>query len=472
MEELDLKEIISMLWRNKILIILLTAVGLVIGYVYNAKLVTPKYKSSTSIILSVNQPTAEDVLLDPVTRNEIMLNQELIDTYTQLIKSEKVIEQVKNNLNLNIPQTQISKNITVAQQDESTVLKVTVQSENAETAKIIAEEIPQVFFNEVKDLYALNSAKVLDYPKLAKTPYNINPIKYGIIGALCGMIIAVLICFVKAMLNENIKTEADVEKHLKVPVLASIGRVSEKAKLVSLDPNSAFSEVFRVLISNIKYLKPKIILVTSSCSGEGKSWVTSNLAVTYAKSGKKVLLIDSDMRRGKQHTIFNITNSKGLSNIIENGDANINLAEYINESIIPNLDIITNGSAYIDYSKLLFSDSMEQIINIAKMQYQYIIIDGTPNSLVADDMMISNLVDSTMLVVKYDNTSSKELKKIKTRIERAGGNVMGVVLNKIPGINKKYEQSYYTYNKNSSLQVMNNKLKIAEDLKGRVKRYR
>lgn len=472
MEELDLKEIISMLWQNKILIILLTIAGLVIGYVYNAKLVTPKYKSSTSIILSVNQGTAEEVSIDPVTRNEIMLNQELIDTYTQLIKSEKVIEQVKTNLNLDIPQTQISKNITVAQQDESTVLKVTVQSENPETAKIIAEEIPQVFFDEVKDLYALNSAKVLDYPKLAKSPYNINPIKYGLIGAVCGMVIAVLICFVKVMLNENIKTESDVEKHLKVPVLASIGKVTTKANLVALDQNSAFSEVFRVLISNIKYLKQKTILVTSSCSGEGKSWVTSNLATTYAKSGKKVLLIDSDMRRGKQHTIFNINNQKGLSNIIENGDENINLKEYINQDVISNLDIITSGSAYIDYSKLLFSNSMEQILNIAKLEYQYIIIDGTPNSLVADDMMISNLVDSTMLVVKYDNTSAKELKKIKNRIERAGGNVMGVVLNKIPGINKKYEHSYYNYNRNNSLQLINDKLKIAENLKGKTQYYR
>ena len=472
MEELDLKEIISMLWRNKILIIVLTIIGLVIGYVYNAKLVTPKYKSSTSIILSVNKKTSEDASINPVTRNDIILNQELTETYTQLIKSEKVLEQVKTNLNLEISQEQISKSIKVEKQNDSTVLKITVESGDAQTAKIIAEEITQVFFKEVKELYALTSSKVLDYPKLEEKPYNINPIKYAAIGAIGGMVIAILICFVKTMLNDNIKSEADVEKYLKIPVLASIGKSNIKANLVTLDPRSADSEVFRVLISNIKYLKSETILVTSSCSGEGKSWIASNIATTYAKSGKKVLLIDSDMRRGRQHQIFNIKNVKGLSNIIENGNENINLKDYVNESVLGNLDILTNGSANIDYSKLLFSSAMQQIINMAKLEYQYIIIDGTPNSLVADDMMISNLVDSTMLVVKYDNTSAEELKKIKTRIERSGGNVMGVVLNQVPGISKKYEQSYYSYSKSNSLQVMNSKLKIAENLKGKAQHYR
>lgn len=467
MEELDLREMLSILWKNKILIALLTILGCIIGGIYNLKIMTPKYQSTTSIILSIKEKNPTEDNLDVVTTNDINLSEKLIETYTRIIKSDTVIEKVKNNLNLDITQEEILENIKVERKTGTTVLELTVQNEDPQIAKSIAEEIPQVFFDELKDLYNITSVKILDYPKLATEPYNINLIKYGLLGAIFGMFLAVMICFIKVMLNENIKTEQDVEKNLKVPVLVSIGKGTVKDRLVALNRNSACSELFRLLVSNIKNSKKKTLLIASSYPGEGKSWVASNLAVTYAKSGKRVLLIDADMRRGRQHTIFNLDDSKGLSNIV-NDEENVSLEECINKSIIDNLDIITRGFANIDYSKLLFSDTIEKILQVTKEKYEYIILDGTPNSLVADDMMLSNLVDSTVLVVKYDNTSVRELKRIKTRIENAGGNVLGVVINQIPGISKKYENSYYNYNYTNSMQLVNNKLKKINDVRNKI----
>lgn len=471
MEELDLKEILLIVWKNKILIIILMIIGGIVGIIYNEKFITPKYQSSTSIILSIKDDIINNNKLatveETITKDEIDLSERLINTYVEIIKSETVVEKVKNNLNLQISKADILKNMIVENQEKSTVLKVTIKNEDPYIAKSIAEEIPKVFFNELKELYNITSAQILDYPQLATAPYNINLIKNCLIGMIFGVFISIMIALIKVVLNENIKTESDIEKNTKLPVFASIGKVTEKPKLVALNKNSAYSEVFRMLISNIKYSKKnkKKILVTSSKPGEGKSWVTSNLAVTYAKSGKKVLLIDADMRRGKQHAIFKLNNAKGLSNIIEDNQEEINLQEYINESMIENLDIITKGSANIDYSKLLFSDALEKILKVAEEKYEYILLDGTPSCLVADDMMLSNLVDSTLIVVKYNNTTVNELKKIKTRIERTGGDILGTVINQISGISKKYEDVYYNYNYTSSLQVVDDKLKIMNDLR-------
>lgn len=468
MEELDIKEMLAIVWKNKILIILFIILGCIAGILYNEKFITPRYQSSTSIILSIK----EDELIDKneentITKDEIDLSERLINTYVEIIKSETVVEKVRNNLNLQISKAEILKNMIVEKQEKSTVLKVTIQNEDPYIAKSIAEEIPKVFFEELKDLYNITSAQILDYPQLATQPYNINLVKNCLIGAIFGIFVAITICFIKLTLNDNIKTESDIEKSVKLPVFASIGKVTEKPKLVALNKNSAYSEVFRMLVSNIKYSKKKkkVILITSSKPGEGKSWVTSNLAVTYAKSGKKVLLIDADMRRGKQHTIFKLNNAKGLSNIIEDNKEEISLQEYINESMIENLDIITKGSANLDYSKLLFSDALEKILQVAKEKYEYILLDGTPNCLVADDMMLSNLVDSTLIVIKYDNTTVNELKKIKTRIERTGGDILGAVINQVSGISKKYEDVYYNYNYTNSLQLVDDKLKKINDLR-------
>lgn len=471
MEELDIKEIFTILWKNKILIIIFMILGCIAGVIYNEKFITPKYKSTTSILLSIK----EEALIDKeeentITKDEIDLSERLINTYVEIIKSETVVEKVRNNLNLQISKAEILRNMIVEKQEKSTVLKVTIQNEDPYIAKSIAEEVPKVFFEELKELYNITSAQTLDYPQLATEPYNINLVRNCLIGIILGTFIAITISFIKLTLNENIKTESDVEKSVKLPVLASIGKVTEKHKLVALNTNSAYSELFRVLVSNIKYSKKKkeIILVTSSKPGEGKSWITSNLAITYARSGKKVLLIDADMRRGKQHAIFKLYNSKGLSNIIEDNQEEIKIEEYINASMIENLDIITKGSVNIDYSKLLFSDALEKIIQIAKEKYDYILLDGTPSSLVADDMMLSNLVDSTIVVVKYDNTTVNELKKIKTRIERAGGDILGTVINQVSGVSKKYEDFYYNYNCTNSLQLVDDKLKKVNDLRRKI----
>ena len=157
----------------------------------------------------------------------------------------------------------------------------------------------------------------------------------------------------------------------------------------------------------------KTILVTSTFPGEGKSWVTSNLAVTFAQAGKKVVLIDADMRKGRQYAIFGVSPTPGLSNLLsrvtenENEDkANI-IGEYIQETEVENLYVISSGNIPPNPSELLVSTQMITLLDELKKLCDIIIIDGTPCELVTDSVILSRIVDSTVVVTAHKVTKKK-----------------------------------------------------------------
>ena len=227
------------------------------------------------------------------------------------------------------------------------------------------------------------------------------------------------------------------------------------------DPKSPVSEVFRTLRTNIQFMntnnKLKTLLVTSTLPSEGKSWVTANLAVTFAQAGKKVILVDADMRKGRQYTIFEVSPRPGLSNYLSGFDSNTgeeiseDLANYIQETQVPNLYIIPAGNIPPNPSELLISTKMVNLLDRLKELCDLVIIDGTPCELVTDAIILSRIVDSTVIVTAHKQTKKDDLQKIVTNIQNVGGKIAGIVLNKIPVSVRKYEQSYYYGSTSSSM---------------------
>ena len=210
-----------------------------------------------------------------------------------------------------------------------------------------------------------------------------------------------------------------------------------KEVIAHKDPKSPISEVFRTLRTNIQFMnankKMKTILVTSTFPGEGKSWVTSNLAVTFAQAGKKVVLIDADMRKGRQYAIFGVSPTPGLSNLLsrvtenENEDkANI-IGEYIQETEVENLYVISSGNIPPNPSELLVSTQMITLLDELKKLCDIIIIDGTPCELVTDSVILSRIVDSTVVVTAHKVTKKEALERVLKNIQNVGGNLAGVI---------------------------------------------
>ena len=185
----------------------------------------------------------------------------------------------------------------------------------------------------------------------------------------------------------------------------------------------------------------------------------SNLAVTFAQADNKVILIDADMRKGRQYTIFGASPRPGLSNYLSGMDVEDgqepDVTDYLQKTDIENLLIMTAGNIPPNPSELLVSPQMDKLLEDLKQACDIIIIDGTPCELVTDSVILSRIVDSTLIVTASKQTKKEDLKRIIANIQQVGGTIAGVVVNKIPMNAKKYEQSYY-YGSTSMSRTKNN----------------
>lgn len=231
----------------------------------------------------------------------------------------------------------------------------------------------------------------------------------------------------------------------------------KKEVIVHKNPKSPISEIFRTLRVNIQFMdinkKMRTMLITSTFAGEGKSWITANVAATFAQTGKKVLIIDADMRKGRQFSIFGTSPKPGLSNYLSTvefdsrGKPTENLQEYIQETEIENLYIITSGNVPPNPAELIGSAQMVNLIEILKPLFDIIIFDGTPCELVADSIILSRFVDSTVIVTAHKKTKKDSLDRCIKNIQNVGGKIAGVILNRMPIKGKEYGEKYYYYGK-------------------------
>ena len=240
------------------------------------------------------------------------------------------------------------------------------------------------------------------------------------------------------------------------------------------DPKSPVSEMFRTLRTNLQFMgnskKIQTILITSTLPGEGKSWTSANLAVAFAQAGKQVVLVDADLRKGRQFSVFNVVARPGLSNylsgVVNQGEVyNVDdIRSFIKETDIENLYVIPAGDVPPNPSELLVNSRMNQMLLDLKSQYDIIIFDAPPALLVADATILARIVDTTMIVVAHQETKMDNLNKVQKSIKNVGGNVAGVVINKMPMSVKRYQDSYYGDYYGNSQDVVKNKVSTNQDL--------
>lgn len=213
--------------------------------------------------------------------------------------------------------------------------------------------------------------------------------------------------------------------------------------LISLrDPKSPVSEAYRAIRTNIEFSNLdgdiKVICITSSMKNEGKSTVIANLAVTFQRLDKKVLLIDGDLRNPSLHKMFNIENDKGLTNILLRKNK---FEECIKTE--ENLHILTGGYIPSNPSEVLSSKLMKDFIDGLRDKYDYIFVDAPPIGIVTDAGIISSYSDGVVFVVESNRADSKIVKNAKERLDQINANILGVIVNKLDV--KSSEYGYYDY---------------------------
>lgn len=234
MEELDLKKLISIFWNKRLHIIVIALIAMIIGTIYSFYLVTPEYQSYTTLVLvkdSTTDTTEETATQTTITSSDIGLAQNLISTYSNLVKSKSILRETINNLGINESESTLKDKITVSQIDDTEILKITVQDEDPVKAMKIANEVTDVFAKNIaQKIYGINNVYVVDEAEESITPCNVNHVRDILIFLIVGIVIAIIYVLIANMFDNTIKCSEDIENATELTALVSIPYVSDENK--------------------------------------------------------------------------------------------------------------------------------------------------------------------------------------------------------------------------------------------------
>ena len=235
-----------------------------------------------------------------------------------------------------------------------------------------------------------------------------------IMGFIIGFIIPVGLILLFDQLNNSIQDTSHISQKTRVPLMGTIGHNPYESFLPVYDkPKSSFSESFRALRTNLEFMlgdsQGKVVLVSSTISGEGKSFVASNLAISMAMLGKKTIILGLDLRKPKVHSLFGVDNSKGMSTYLIGRDT---LEAILVGTNIPNLSIIPSGPIPPNPAELVAGDRLEQLVAQLRSSYDMVIIDSPPVAIVTDAVLISRLCDTTLFVLRHRYTARNVLELV------------------------------------------------------------
>lgn len=304
-------------------------------------------------------------------------------------------------------------------------------------------------------IHIIDSADIPTYPSSPRKHLNLAIGMCG--GFICGLVLALIL---EAM-DTNLKTMTDIERTLQLPLLAAIPEVETESLLPSsfrehavakgTSSWSRIAEALRGMRTSILLSSPgappKVVMITSTRPAEGKSSVSTLMAITFALNGSRVLLIDSDLRRPSVHLRFRIGKGLGLSSVLS-GKATYQEA-IVAWPELPNLHIMTSGPVPPLPSELLGSQQMEDLIEKLRPEYDFILIDTPPVLAVTDASILARLTDAAILIIRYGAAQRHVVQRCIDLLDRSGAHLLGVAVNAVdfnaPEYSEYYGRKYYEY---------------------------
>ena len=456
-KRIDLKKLFFYLLKRCWLIILCAAIGFAGMYWYTAYYQKDTYTASATVYVLNGNPNV--VNYQYTNLSDLNSAVALLDTYKVVIKSTKVMSAVTERLIADYPGITpgfISGTLSMGSVSETGVLAIMSTTADAKLSADICNAVVDVAPAEIIRVVSAGNIEVIDYAEPPALPDSRSPMKRGIIGALGGGILAAALLALLFLLNRKVTDSEEITENYTPPVLAEIQRKNVKGKdpaRLLLDSGVLAEQVesYAKLRMNLFYTlagkEKKSIVITSAISGEGKSTIAANLAISCAMSGKNVLLVDADIRRACQREHFKYEEDKpGLSEILIGEETWQNV-------IIPsgreNLSILPAGHAAPNPAELLSLPAFSVLLGELEQIYDLVLFDTPPMNVVSDPLALSSHVAGCVMVIRQTYSDHREIKKELISAEMAGMNVLGFVfygekLKQGQYYGKKYYKKYYS----------------------------
>ncbi len=307
--------------------------------------------------------------------------------------------------------------------------------------KIIDRETKRLLQSIKIDLsgqFSANNIRIIDEAVVPEFPYRPHKLVNIAIGLAAGLILGLVFSFLAEFLNQTVKTAKEIEEDLKLPLLGFIPHEKQRKGYedyrIMLKENKALTaenvrNVRTMLSFSLNAGKIKSLLITSSFQGEGKSFLSSSLAAAFAQVDKKVLLIDGDLRRGRLHRIFKVSNEKGLSSLWTEGQTFEGIKKDIQKTDVKNLFILTSGPRPANSSELLSTSTLKEFIDSLTNSYDLILVDCPASLPIADTFLWGQIINKAVFVIKQGKTALKSAKFALERMKQASIKVIGCVVN-------------------------------------------
>ena len=362
--------------------------------------------------------------------------QELLNSMPQVVNSDFIKTLKQQAAQLSAERAKLAAKYTDQHPDLKSVqnqLNAVNNQINTETRRLV-----QSIKIELSGQFSGNNIRIIDPAATPEKPVRPRKLLNLAIGLVAGGILGLLVVFILEFLDQSVKSSEDLEEKLKLPFLGFVPY--EKSKKKESEYATMLKEGNFLLAENVRNVRTMLdfalsddhnapILISSSLQGEGKSHLSSNLLVAMAQAGKKVLLVDGDLRRARVHRVFKLSTEKGLSNI---WDADPKKADYAYNvqtvKDVPNLYVMTSGQRPPNPAELLNTPKLADFIEWAKKNYDQVVIDCPAILPVSDTLLWGKYIPRAVFVIKYGQTNAKLAQVALDKLQKAGIKVLGAVI--------------------------------------------
>lgn len=438
-EEIELAQLLLGLRNHWCQTVLLCAALAMSGFLFSYFTYVPTYTSSTTFVVS-NKTGGVLNESDSLTSSDLSASTTLADTFQYILLSDEAMLSVIKMYQLDTTVEQLKDCIHIAPVSKTNILQMRVVTESALLSKNIADRIIEYYPEVLARTLKSASLEVLNWPRIAPQadPYN-GFFFYPFFGLLLAIVISVAIVYIKILLVDTIKTVSDIGNRLNMNVMASIPKVvcgnkkkRNQAGLFIAEPSSGFTftESFKALRTKVEMISEKkgykTFVISSSLESEGKTTIAINLSAALAGNGKKVLLIDADLKKPSIYRYMGLTHDIGIDRVLR-GDASCESAVVQSEkygfSVLLSIHEVPNSS------ELLSSSSMKDLVACVRGQYDYVIMDSTPAGVLTDSAVITSYTDAVILAVRQDYAPASLIDSALQSLSENRAELIGCIFN-------------------------------------------
>ena len=470
--EIDLSRLVGALLKKAWLIGAVAVVCAVLTLVYTVVFVAPKYQSGA--MFYVNN-TGLDVGIDSIiSASDISASKDLVNSYIVILKTRETLNDVIDYAGVDRSYGEVRAMISAESVDETEIFRVTVTCEDPEEAEKIADAIAYILPKRIASIIDGTSAKVVESAVLPSGASSPSYTKNTLLGFALGLVLMAGIVVVLELMDITIRTEEDITQNCKHPILASVPDMSAPGKgssqygyargarkdtaantqerptaLYGDRIGFAAAESYKLLRTKLQFSFTegngcRVIGVTSAMVNEGKSLTSINLAYSLAELGKRVILLDGDMRKPTLAEKLGLNKKPGLSSCLTGQS---DLSHLIQSCTVSGEDnafhVITAGQNPPNPVELLSSAKMDATLETLRKHYDYIIVDLPPIKEVSDALAIADKMDGMLLVVRQNHCNRVDLGAAIRQLAFVNAKVLGVVFNGVGDSGKGYGKKYY-----------------------------